>query len=407
MSPADQVAENIYQLRNLRLIFAYWTDGSSSQYPVFPVDVRDSRDVPTPVHRLIDLGNAAVPQLIDALDDRTFTRTMVPSFNGRDLPHAMRVSDFARNILEFMSGRIPGGKMTREQAEAWWADVQSKGESEKQQLIDRAVVGGGTGSLNAAHKLVEKYPDAAIDAIAAGIRTTSNEGVRGAYVEIAGTLPGDASLAFLRSKLTPDVGVPSQIAAARALFARGQPEALPAMIDAWRGIQSRLPIDGWDFDWAAGGLITFLARSGDAGAIDALGHDLRRAPVDVRLAVVEVFLPHRPSAGSTGPSVQVYADMTTLPAGAAGAAIERLLVASLDDRERRLSMNGTYDEAIFTDPRVCDMAALTLSKRWPEKYTFHWSADAADCDAQIDKIRAKWIRESSVTLRTSGFELQT
>jgi hypothetical protein len=99
--------------------------------------------------------------------------------------------------------------------------------------------------------------------------------------------------------------------------------------------------------------------------------------------------------------------MTTLPAGAAGAAIERLLVASLDDRERRLSMNGTYDEAIFTDPRVCDMAALTLSKRWPEKYTFHWSADAADCDAQIDKIRAKWIRESSVTLRTSGFELQT
>lgn len=36
---------------------------------------------------------------------------------------------------------------------------------------------------------------------------------------------------------------------------------------------------------------------------------------------------------------------------------------------KRLSILA-YDEVTFQDPRVADMAALALSKRWPAKYSF-------------------------------------
>jgi hypothetical protein len=352
----------------------------------------------TPVHRLVDLGYEAVPQLIEALDDRRFTRCLVESFKATSAPVAMRVGDLAKKILEHLSGRnffarrADDGSLvngsTRQQAESWWAEVHAKGE--KKLLIEAAAAGGQEG-CTAARKLVEKYPDVALAAIDAGFRATPNDGTRSEFVELAGELPGEAPLAFLRSKLTPNNGVYSQVQAARALFARGKPEAVPAMIAAWAGIQKRLSTDEGDSYYEAGRLITFLAKSGQAEAIQALIQRMRTAPVEVRLAIVRAFAPWPKSAGmsASGKSVHVEADIAELPAGPAGVAIERLLLAALDDREKRLMMTGHYDEATYEDPRVCDMAAFILSKRWPQKYRFHWARNASECDAQIASMRGR------------------
>lgn len=94
--------------------------------------------------------------------------------------------------------------------------------------------------------------------------------------------------------------------------------------------------------------------------------------------------------------MHVDADIDKLPAGEAGAAIERLLVFALDDTKRRAGMKGNFDEADYEDPRVCDFAALVLSRRWPEKYRFHWAADPAECDAQISTLRERWRSEKGV-----------
>jgi hypothetical protein len=291
------------------------------------------------------------------------------------------------------NGTLSNGT-TRQQAEAWWAEKQAHGE--QQTLIAQSAAGGDNGRA-AVRKTVEKYPGAGIDAINAGIRVAENELARGELVALASGLYGDATLAFLRSKLAPGAGVPSQVAAARILFERGQPEALPAMIDAWRTIQLRLPANEANAYDEVGDLIAFLAKCGDAAAIEALGRDMPNAPIDVRFAVVRVFLPRPRSAGSfsTGKGVRVDADMPSLPAGAAGAAIERLLVAALDDTNRRVGTKGYYDEASYEDPRLSDLAALVLSKRWPAKYQFQWSANAAECDAQIEVIRNTWFLETA------------
>lgn len=389
MSPAEQAAENIYQLQNFRL--GYWV--RDSRYP----DVTPTGEkLLTSVDQLVDLGQEAVPQLIAALDDRRFTRSMRPSFNGMDRPQVLRVADIAQRILEFESGqnfyarRTDDGTLvhgtTRQQAEAWWAEVKDNGE--KLVLIKSASAGGQEGCA-AARKLAEKYPDAAVGAIERGFRATKEEGTRGEYVEVAGLLPGDAPLAFLKSKLAAGTGLYSQVHAAEALQARGKPEAIPAMMKAWDAVQPRLPKNESDAYGEVGGLITFLAKSGDADAIKALARNLRKAPVDVRLAVVRVFLPPSKNAGMGGSGVSVHtaADFLKMPAGDAGAAIECLLVAALDDTARRVGMKGYFDDASYEDPRICDLAALVLSRQWPDKYHFQWSANAAECDGEIEKIR--------------------
>lgn len=404
MSPTEQAAEAIYQLRNLGYVM--WIMCNR-----YPLDARttDGKEAITPVHRLVDLGPAAIPRLIEVVDDRRFTRSMFQTHHGQTPPKVMRVGDVAARILGHLSGqnffprKNDAGKLvdgtTRQQAEAWWAEMQRKGE--KQQLIEATSAGDEAGCA-AARILVEKYPDAALDAIKSGLRATKHPGVRSQFVEVAGLLPGDTPVDFLKSQLAPASGLYAQLKAAEALFTRGQPDAVPAMIKAWQKVQPRLPANDGDAYSEVGRLITFLAKSGAAPAIEALAHPAKTVPVDVRLAIVRVFLPFPKNGGSSsgGPGVNVDADIPNLPAGEAGFAIERLLIAALDDPERRSEMKGSYNEVSYEDPRVCDMAALVLSQRWPEKYQFQWAADSKERDTQIGRTRDRWRSENGLRLRS-------
>jgi hypothetical protein len=408
MSPEEQVAENIFQLRNLHV--SMWI--MNSRYPI------DSRTGPgpaviTPLHRLVDLGMVAVPRLIESLDDRRFTRSPVPSFKWTSPPKVMRVGDVAERILEHLSGRnfyarkTDDGTLTkgttRQQAEAWWMEVQSKGE--KQQLIDATAV-GDTAGANAARKLVEQYPDVALDAIKVGMSNAADVSVDRKMVEAAAALPGNTPVAFLRSNLRAGSGIYARLAAAEALYARGQTDSVAAIIDAWTKIQPRLPANDSDAYHEAGYIISFLAKSKDASAMRALARHYKRAPVDVRLALVKVFLPFpgSSSSGSTGSSVNVDAEIADLPAGEAGSAIERLLVNALGDTERRPRLKGTYDTVSYEDPRVCDFAALVMAKRWPRKYQFTWSAKSKENDAQIVRMRDQWRLENALSATKSPLE---
>jgi hypothetical protein len=399
MSPDEQVTENIFQLKNLHVFM--WI--MNSHYPVVG-RTGPGPGVMTPVHTLVDLGDAAVPRLIDALDDRRFTRCFVPSFKMQTPPKVMRVGDVAQRILEHISGQnfyprmSDDGKVTRttrQQAEAWWTEVQSKGE--KQQLIEATAL-GDTAAANTARKLVQKYPDAALDAIKVGMSHAADVSVSRQMVEAAAGLPGNSPVAFLRSNLDAASGIYARLAAAEALFARGQMDSVTAIIDAWTRIQPRLPANDSDAYHEAGYIISFLAKSKDARAIRALAQNYECTPVDVRLALVKVFLPYAGSSSesSTGPTVHVNAEIAELPLGEAGSVIERLIVNALSDTERRFALKGTYGDVGYEDPRICDVAALVLSKRWPQKYPFAWSATSMENDAQIAKMRDRWRLENGL-----------
>lgn len=272
--------------------------------------------------------------------------------------------------------------------------------NERRLLVERAAAGDVEG-LGAARRLVAAFPEAAVPALVRALETTSDEGLRATYVSLAGTLPGDLPIVFLTSQLAPEVSLLSQVTAADALLAHGRLDWAPPLIDVWHRVRRVEPQASpfHDLD-ATAQLIALFVRSGDIAAIDALAEDAG-APVDVRLAVVYTLLPPDTRSGvhgqANGASLALSArHVEALPTSEAGRAIDRLLVHALDDTASRVGLSITYGRTSYADPRVCDMAALVMATRWPERYHFTWPPSVADRDAQIAAIRAAWARPAGV-----------
>lgn len=272
-------------------------------------------------------------------------------------------------------------------------EIPNLSSTDERQILIKQASAGGIAGLAAARRLIETFPDAALDAIKAGALATSDVNVRSTYIEVAATIPGDASLAFLKSHLAPGTPLALQITAAGILQARNQPDWEPVLIDAWRNMHTRIPATP-ETQNTVPQLIQFLAKSGSVLGIDALARSFQ-ASVDTRVAIVQAFMPPEQSGGSASARdgrspnlvMAVRGEMTRLPDGPAGAAIERLLTTALDDTETRAGYSRKVDELSYKDPRVCDIAAMVFAFRWPDQFQFRWSEDVAQRDVQIDAIR--------------------
>ena len=386
-TPEERIAEDIYQLRNFQDEIA------------LPLKGR-----PNPLGRLVNAGFDAVPQLIAALDDKRFTHSVTKGFyDSYNPPRDIKVGEMALLILEDISGRNfhpdrhsdgKAAKSPREKAQAWWADVQKKGEKE---VLAEIVSAGGEDGVGSAVKLADQYPADALKPIEAAVAATQNDDFRADYLEAAGKLKGDDLVTFLKTQLDPGNGLYSQVAAAKALNAQGNADAVPAMIKAWHAVQASLPAKDPGLDHNSevfrqvAGLIEFLATSGSTDAIDAMRFEMPKAPAYVQLGVLREFLPlPAPDAGIASvflDAISTNGGIPKLPGGAAGTAVERLLVSTLGDTSKG-SATVQIENTFYKNPRVCDVAALVLSQRWPHKYAFRWTPSEAQRDAQIAKLRA-------------------
>src|SRR5262249_20699457 len=136
----------------------------------------------SPAHQLVKFGYDAVPQLIDVLEDKRLTRSVSYGRNFFFSHQVLNVGDCAREILGRITGRhfwagsprMPRDQRaaeTKKQYQAWWAEFQKKGE--KQMLIE-GVQAGDYHSLRQGRMLLERYPDAALDALVQGGAKAAN-----------------------------------------------------------------------------------------------------------------------------------------------------------------------------------------------------------------------------------------
>ncbi|HWB30158.1 MAG TPA: hypothetical protein VG736_06620 [Vicinamibacterales bacterium] len=337
-------------------------------------------------------GSVSAIHLLRADNPLFTTHTPAVAANIRPGRHTVRVRTFAGP--RFSIRRDAAGRVSLI-SNAIVVDIRSASSAvERRALVERAAAGDAEG-LRAARRLVAAFPDAAIPAFVHAIETTSDAGIRAAYVSLAGTIPGDLPIAFLTSQLAPNVNLLSQVTAADALLAHGRLDWVPPLIDVWHRVRRVEPQASsfHDLD-ATAQLIAVFVRSDDVAALDALADDAD-APVDVRLAVVYTLLPPDTRSGvhgqANGASLALGArHVASLPTGETGRAIDRLLVRALDDTASRVGLSITYDGTSYADPRVCDMAALVMATRWPDRYHFTWPANVTERDAQIAAIRNAW-----------------
>jgi hypothetical protein len=195
---------------------------------------------PGPVEKLQAIGYPAVPQLLDALDDTTLTRT-VRYWRTHSFSHRVtRVEPYVQRVLAEITGKtspINGGLVAiGDSAEQWyrdwWHDMQEKGEPE---VLSIHTASGRSYSPEQARRLVAKYPGKALDMIRMGIDNarardgkgreegSTGEGCRrivSALVAATADLPGEKTDVFLRDHMSTGASLDTRLAAAKALHER-------------------------------------------------------------------------------------------------------------------------------------------------------------------------------------------
>lgn len=419
-----QIAELIFQLRD--------QNGHQWMQPGACDIFSDPRDGmfgepgkgKSPASRLAAMGYDAIPQLIEALDDERFTRSVGFHRNFYFSHYVLRIGDCAEEIISRIAGRsfyqrrstsgamIKDGQLHDVKAEikAWYAEFTKKGD--RQTLIDATSQGDGN-SPQQAERLIEKYPEVAAGAISEGMKRARGI-VRVQLVELAARMKGEEPLALLLEEMRKGPTLAGRVTAAFGLRRRRRPEAIPAMIDEWRrlppGELSEQDKDLSPFYDGDEELIAFLATSYDADAIKALSDDLQRQDVRRRLGVVSAFGEHElltsqsgggiirtNSFGLSGPLLEKQRSFAEWPP-AFSDAVEALLVNRLEDIEECPDLAGKWGDEKFSDPRVCDMAAFVLAQRWSDQYQFAISAKQAVRDRQRIVIANRWRKGHDVPL---------
>ena len=294
------------------------------------------------------------------------------------------------------------GRTTKRRIQEWWNEFQKKGE--KQVLIE-ATAKGDDNSPYQAQRLVEKYPNAALEAIIQGARASERSWTRTTLVNLAGEIKGDAATEFLDEEMRRAPSLDTRVASASGLIARGQSsKAVATMIREWEKLYEDDPQRGkppFEIDGGDQQLIAFLAGCGKAEAINALARGFESHSVGRRLSIVSAFSDR---AGSFSMFASGHGGGLNIPDEApkfspeVKKAIEKLLVGALGDTEEREGMSGSWNGKSFSDPRICDVAGHVLSLRWKDKYRFDLSAGLRERDVQRFEAINVWRREQGLEL---------
>ena len=387
----EKVAELIFQLRT--------QNGFQMSQPGACNIFLDPRKEKSPAHQLLEIGYDAVPQLIEALDDITFSRSVGYHRDFYFSHYVLRVGDCVQSILTRITGKsmysrtYTNGYMLKDNQEseaktiarAWWQNFQLKGEKV---VLSEAVEKADYESITAAERLLKKFPDSALSPIKKALAKSKDDYVRGSLLDILSKLKtNDVTKLFLEEIKKP--GLYAKIQAAYELHERKKSEALELMIKEWQSVKA----DDNNLD----GLVSFLLHVNNKKAISALSKDLDKRSINHKVSVLSSMGNGSHSSISTGGTKTMNPqDGKVIPGTEIEKFKEKILVDALTDTEENTGISGTWAGKSYSDPRVCDIAGHVLFQLYPKKYTFDLSASTSKKDIQRITCINIWRKENSL-----------
>jgi hypothetical protein len=357
---AERIAEWIYRLRD--------QDGWQPGQPAFCSVFGNRRVTDSPAHRLCAEGLAAVPALVAAWADDTFTRSVGYHRDFYFSHRVLRIGDAAHQILWAITGVwFP----TRAAAEDFARELTTNGEAAALEFAVRNHTSSG-----AAARLLPLAPQRLLAAVQAVLATQGDNYEKAQLLLIAGGIEGDEAEALLRAHLS-NGGGRLRLTAAIALYARDlQQPAVEALVDLWNelsmaGFFSFSPLADQDLQDRVGATLVALGGWRALAAFQkrprALGRDTIEA-LGGDLPDIDVWLP-----GS--PAVQRLPTERRLPLPD-DASVVALLGALLADR------------TVLGGERRCDLAASALVNLRPRLLPFDRRAPLAERDRELERLRA-------------------
>jgi hypothetical protein len=413
LSRKEQVAELVFELRDQCGRSANFVRGRADIF------IDQDRAGDSPAERLFKLGYEAVPQLIEALADERYTRTLGAQLSRRRRRradpwsdfrhHVLTVGDCALQILERLACRefvlqsnsflseSPTRIAAVKNAVLQWneelqRDLKQKGE--RQVLVDR-MQSADSASTRLAEPLLAKYPDAALPALAAAARKATDKSVMTEFVQLMERAGGKELIPALLDELKNSPSLDERITVATLLLKHQRSDGAVPLVEEWkRSAEHKLPSD------TLVELAYYLAKCGKADAVTALAQGLDKRPTNLRLAAVRAFARNDAleAAESSSNFLVFFPDgeggETSLPVNINDkvlfAEVADLLMGELQDTEPTRNGSGRWGEVSFSDPCVADVAAHVLHQLDAKRFPFDLSARRSDRDRQRVLLINAW-----------------
>ena len=357
----------------------------------------DPRREQSPAHQLVAIGNAAVPQLIEALSDQRVSRSR--QLRG---PY-LSVGEIAKAVLERTAGR----RFTYDaEIPKWWASIEGKTELE---ILTEATMSGRDDALHRAATLLDRYPEEGVPTIIQAAMKSDNKSARGQLCIILGRSESDAADAFLQTEMKAGPSLHTRI---RAAFALKDPElTLPVMLTELEKLREAGLTKESDNDVSE--LFTFFLKNRSAEGVDRISENWDQMTPRSRRNIIDQLLdyswisdfsapmpqqgdqPHTGFPGSFWLSGFRVSANSQKPTPEFDAARDHLLVAILKDTSR-ISYSMSSMTTAIKSPRACDLAGYLLEKahvkRFPDISFDHevgWKSRELSRIGLIDRIAKK------------------
>lgn len=359
--------------------------------------------------QLVKVGLAAVPELLESLDDESFSRSITQCYEDPMIRvmtvgevSVFALSDIARrDWSQKLRGSVtfqpdPAMAEIRREINDWWQSVGRLGEVEvlRKRL---AHVKEGFEIHDIAKRLKQLDPDGAIDVIERAMGTQPGY-VQASIVECLAEIPSSEATAFLermRSSQHPSV----HVMAVRQLKQRGAGDYTADLLVRWKSItqttesirQSRRS----DADPNAFlTLFHYLLEFGGDDFFQTLPAVIQKARPQTAGMIVQAL-----DLTFGRDETEYRARREARPDHIRNRALVTLLTA-LEDERRPPSVfqfpNGTVTQP--TECRVCDSAAIALASLMRWKFEWPSPEDSAAWNRVIEDVKAELERRQSAGL---------
>lgn len=354
-------------------------------------------------HQLLKIGYPAAPELIEALTDDRFSRSVGFHRDFHFSHTILTIGDCAQQILSRMTGQdfyapaSTSGYMSNEDkmlavqkaARAWLADYQKKGL--KQMLVD-SLSEGKTSPRALVEQLKAADPKAVEPAILAGTAKASTPWLVRQFIDELDTLDSPPSIAAIVTLMKEHGNLEVRLDAAARLLNRDHPDVLSVLLREWSMYQSSKE----SFDDPFETMADMLACQGSDRAVQALIRDWEARGPGQRLKIVEKIgecMVQKPRTHSF--------DSRAVPRKPEDAALTRaiaLLVTALEDTTTDYGISGGGPELTYGEASIGEFALRALHELAPARFAFTPKAGRRQRHAERIAAANLWRKEHSLPL---------
>jgi len=385
LPPAQQARELVWALRD--------EDGYRAPFNTFsgaPDMLATRQD--GPAARLIGMGMAAVPALVEALKDRRPTLAADPP-SGEGKRRVLRMRDISEQILEKIALKyfVPRNQAIVEDSDAayeivtgdierWWADTESTG---RKQLLAQQLTTGNDRFREAANRYASEFPGDAFGFFQEIYPKVSDREREDLFFALR-DLKSREIFAFAKEQMAQEKSFRSRFAAIETV---GEYDARLAVKAAIKELVRANDRDASTSD-ARTSVVNLLIRSGRPEGVQAIESQLKFMSAHQRADTIMML---------SGFMLFRNAPVTTPEGKSIRRIVEKLLIDELSDREVVAHSSRNVNQYSFEVYRPCDLACFQLAQLLPAKYQFHGMRSDSENDKQMRDDLNTWRHEKGLS----------